>query len=451
MNLNVGPHQVENDHDDSEHSHAESREGTTDDEPMVISDVVPSQAFQPPVGLPDGPLAAHRGPPTAHHLAIPSAHQLPQQMHDVHQQQFAAHLPNNFYPSQIQPNFTSQIQPPAYQNMVTNHPRMPMNTFTHHGYPSTIQQSHGQIVRANNIGPVCRNVSNQATCELPSMEEFPGNFDFQIHVAKALEDSKRPAWEYSEILNKLYVMEGRNVPIQFKVNNIDPSMYVRAVAVYCDPDSSNKPVLRCPKHMRLDEPLNKDYGYIDHVIRANNQNASYEKDPQSERRSVSVPLGIPQPGSEYVTVLYSLMCRSSCDNGINRRSLALLFTLEISGRVIGRQVLPIRICASPHRDRMLDERKATKGSICGQASPGGLTVKEEDMSSRMSHLPESPDDHLGPLDQMFFVPVNNCDDYIVLARLAKDLVLRDYPEGPLKDAELNRYQSILNTMGDNQQ
>jgi hypothetical protein len=63
-------------------------------------------------------------------------------------------------------------------------------------------------------------------------------------------------FQHSDILKKLFVMEARSVPIQFKVNKGDPLMYVRAVAVYCDPDSSNKPVLRCPNHLRPEEPLN---------------------------------------------------------------------------------------------------------------------------------------------------------------------------------------------------
>jgi P53 DNA-binding domain len=65
-------------------------------------------------------------------------------------------------------------------------------------------------------------------------------------------------------------MEARSVPIQFKVNKGDPLMYVRAVAVYCDPDSSNKPVLRCPNHLQPDDPLNSGILQISHKIIAGN-------------------------------------------------------------------------------------------------------------------------------------------------------------------------------------
>lgn len=52
-----------------------------------------------------------------------------------------------------------------------------------------------QIAHNMQHRPMNRNMSSQATCELPSMEEFPGNFEFYINVTKAIEDTRRPAWE----------------------------------------------------------------------------------------------------------------------------------------------------------------------------------------------------------------------------------------------------------------
>lgn len=56
------------------------------------------------------------------------------------------------------------------------------------------EEGHEQLA-VSQFRPMNRNMSSQATCELPSMEEFPGNFEFYINVTKAIEDTKRPAWE----------------------------------------------------------------------------------------------------------------------------------------------------------------------------------------------------------------------------------------------------------------
>jgi len=74
-----------------------------------------------------------------------------------------------------------------------------------------------------------------------------------------------------------------------------------------------------------------------------------------------------------------------------------------SGRVYGRRVLPIRVCASPHRDRRLEEARATK-NVNGELSPT-VTVKEEALAPVVGPSADGINDPLGPLDQMFFVPV----------------------------------------------
>jgi hypothetical protein len=37
------------------------------------------------------------------------------------------------------------------------------------------------------------------------MEEFPGNFEFYINVTKAIEDTKRPAWEVTVLVSNLSI------------------------------------------------------------------------------------------------------------------------------------------------------------------------------------------------------------------------------------------------------
>jgi hypothetical protein len=133
-------------------------------------------------------------------------------------------------------------------------------------------------------------------------------------------------------------------------------------------------------------------------------------------------------------------------------------------------VLPIRVCASPHRDRKQEEDKVSKSHGIEQNQ---LSVKEETPVQYGGPSTDATNsrDYLGSLDQMFFIPVgscpsnfvvglgfiiygppqvNNCDDYVYLARIARDLVRKDYEESPLKEAEIQRYQTILNSVGENQ-
>jgi hypothetical protein len=95
-----------------------------------------------------------------------------------------------------------------------------------------------------------------------------------------------------------------------------------------------------------------------HLIRAECGAATYEEDTTTNRLSVKVPLGAPEPGASWSTLLFRFMCLGSCVGGINRRALQIIFTLETSsGQIVGRHCLGVRICACPSRDRKVEERK----------------------------------------------------------------------------------------------
>jgi hypothetical protein len=46
----------------------------------------------------------------------------------------------------------------------------------------------------------------------------------------------------------------------------------------------------------------------------------------------------------------------SCPGGLNRRDTAVIFTLEFGGDIIGRKVVPVRICTCPKRDLETEEK-----------------------------------------------------------------------------------------------
>ena len=64
-----------------------------------------------------------------------------------------------------------------------------------------------------------------------------------------------------------------------------------------------------------------------------------------------------------MTEMFAFMCFSSCASGPSRRPVEAIFTLEKDGKILGRRVVEIRVCACPGRDRKFDERTA-----CGEPS-----------------------------------------------------------------------------------
>lgn len=72
------------------------------------------------------------------------------------------------------------------------------------------------------------------------------------------------------------------------------------------------------------------YGLVRHVVQSSHAGAMYDYDSSSDRHSVMVPLDSPQPGSETVVVAYHFTCKTSCPQGMQRRPISIVFTLETS-------------------------------------------------------------------------------------------------------------------------
>ncbi|EEB09872.1 Cellular tumor antigen p53, putative [Pediculus humanus corporis] len=233
------------------------------------------------------------------------------------------------------------------------------------------------------------NTNSTSTGPLPAREDYPGPFAFSV-LLDGVESTKNK-WTYSTMLNKLYIVWDKIIPIQFKWIPSEPNFVVRALPVYTDAQDMKLAVKRCLIHLNASDPTNEGFEHVKHVIRSDNPGVYYEENQESERCSVVVPLGELQPGTGTVTVTYKFMCKTTCVTGMMRRPITVLFTLERpNGEVVGRQKLNVKICSCPKRDMQKDESSANEKQEEGRKRPLALAST----SKRMKTEDEEEEFHL---------------------------------------------------------
>ncbi|XP_063906616.1 cellular tumor antigen p53-like isoform X2 [Zophobas morio] len=190
--------------------------------------------------------------------------------------------------------------------------------------------------------------------------DYAGPYAFEVFVDPNV--MKNP-WEYSALLNKIYIDMKHKFPINFSVKSHDPEqkMFVRVMPMFEEDRYFQEPVHRCICHGQAQDPTNNGVSELvaQHIIRCDNPNARYFGDKNLGRRlSVVIPLSSPQVGTDSVKEFFHFVCKNSCVGGMNRRPIQIVFTLEdVCGTVRGRRVLCVRICSCPKRDREKEEKK----------------------------------------------------------------------------------------------
>jgi len=201
-----------------------------------------------------------------------------------------------------------------------------------------------------------------ATCSNPSLEHYPGQYDFQSIFTKLSESSKNRHWDYSPLLSKLYIDMNKWVQVEFHVGTSpQPGLTIRLLPIFSDANYITQPVKRCPNHAELSDPTNENFPYTKHLIRVAGDDITYQEDTTSGRLSVTFPVMAPAAGSERISKQIKFMCLGSDVGGINRRPVKVLFTLETGeGQVVGRNVFDVRMCSCPKRDKQQEEEKHLK-------------------------------------------------------------------------------------------
>nr|XP_054768231.1 tumor protein 63-like [Lytechinus pictus] len=163
--------------------------------------------------------------------------------------------------------------------------------------------------------------------------------------------------QYSPTLKKLFVDRDKPCPIQFKTTAAPPAnCYIRVLPIFKQAENLAEVVSRCPNHVGP-----PDENSSNHLVLCSDPNTMYFTDQQSSRYSLLVPYTVPQVGTEFSKYLFTFKCFISCVGGLNRRKIQLVFTLESdTGSILGRQILDVRVCACPGRDRKSEEKSFEK-------------------------------------------------------------------------------------------
>ncbi|ALC46073.1 p53 [Drosophila busckii] len=194
---------------------------------------------------------------------------------------------------------------------------------------------------------------------LPKLEDHNnGGYYFSMQ----LEEPHKSHWMLSLPLNKMYIRMNKtfNIEVTFKFKM--PLQQLNLRAFLCFVKDVSGPLLRCQNHLSTDAATDKKMR--ESLLRCENPNTMYcgtaTGKSIAERYSVLVPLNMCRPGiqnGELVrqTLAFSFSCQNSC---FGRKETCLVFCLEnMNGDILGQQVIYVKICTCPKRDRNLDERQ----------------------------------------------------------------------------------------------
>jgi len=205
------------------------------------------------------------------------------------------------------------------------------------------------------------------------LTDWPGDFRFKLRLP-ASGKAREP--QYSAILNKLYIAQNRAVTLTLSTSApTSASFSLRAQLAFTSPDHQKDPVRVCYQHSHTGGGTPRTDALASHILRLTAGeplvDVKYLHFTDTGKHAVLVsPLPAPAPGTTTVPITIRFTDLSSCPGGINRREIAVVFTLESEGRVVGRKVLPVRVCTCPKRDRQHDEKERGSGSSSSGRAPG---------------------------------------------------------------------------------
>ncbi|CAB3256848.1 unnamed protein product [Arctia plantaginis] len=233
----------------------------------------------------------------------------------------------------------------------------------------------------------------------PNSNNFTDKANF--HVVVNSSDVQKKKFLYSYKLNRIYVDVNCNFSLSFNWDNnhVPAHMFIRSTVVFSEAEQSEKRVERCLQHLHESSGLP---GHISknvlHSARdVGTQGVYYCGDANVRDSWFSVVVYHNKTNEEPCTHAYKFTCKSSCPSGINRRPIAIIFTLEdVNGHVYGRQTVGAKVCACLRRDLHKDEeseglfktgKKRIPSNQIVQRVTKKIKVETRDVEHHMAMLP----------------------------------------------------------------
>lgn len=180
------------------------------------------------------------------------------------------------------------------------------------------------------------------------MENVDTNYSFDMHI----DPGENQNWLFNPKIGKVYIKLNSvmKVALSYKPYNTT-NLFLRAMILYSSPDDMHLQVKRCANHrVSIDNQgsfeelssrffcrrifLLKDVPPA-HILKCCHPNTQYVGNENAQvfgqRLSVLVPLDRPvvnEDGLASESIMLEFMCQNSCTTGINRKSTAVVFTLE---------------------------------------------------------------------------------------------------------------------------
>lgn len=241
----------------------------------------------------------------------------------------------------------------------------------------------------------------------PDRTIIQNNYNFNVEISST--DTNKKKYLYSCQLNRVYVDMNCDFAVQFSWQELAcERLYVRATVVFSDKDQAEKRVERCMQH-RHENTANVPEAIRMNVLRSSRevgtQGVYYHGDPQRADSWYSVLVEFANTGQPCQHA-FKFVCKNSCSSGINRRAIAIIFSLEdVLGNVFGRQMVGVRVCSCPRRDLLKDE-EAEGVFKSGKKRVPANKIEPKAKKIKLEVVPNALDDTIMTLPQLQVVGVN---------------------------------------------
>lgn len=231
-------------------------------------------------------------------------------------------------------------------------------------------------------------VSSPSTmCVNQYITNWPGDVGFSVCFDNEPKKGKSMTWTFSDTYRKLYVSMNKFFPIHFVTEHAPPQgSVVCVVAAFRESNFRMENVGRCPEHSGVKDKSNNLDGerhpHPEHWIRCDHPSTRYCQDSRNGgRHCLCIPFEERDPhNNDVFTYRLAFMCRNTCPGGPSRRATDVVFILQNPvGQDIARNVLQVKVCACPGRDRKHDE-DAQNALICGTTAQ--LPTKKRAFAAR---------------------------------------------------------------------